>query len=238
MTEPMRVLTPGEATRELEVSAQSLRRYALAYDQVFDPIPQHNGQRVYSDAIVERLRQAIALERAKHAGSIKDALAMVRDGVPEGVTLARSGGGAARPEQVEAMVGMMSSMAQQIARLTEQLEEMQERQRALPAPTGDEIAARVEQRLSVRFAEQLEGIAAGASADELAERVAAIVRAELAQSVDPAGGERSEAELAAKNRLIADLRLSNDHLRSMVERKLKQEERPDEPTTWWRKLFG
>lgn len=75
-----RVYTPGQAAAVLGVTTQSLRRYADDYGEVFEPILKYGKERVFDDLIVERLRNAQALQQQGSAASIKAALEMIRDG--------------------------------------------------------------------------------------------------------------------------------------------------------------
>ncbi len=74
------IYTPGEAAKILGVTTQSLRRYSVDYGKVFDDVPSHAKQRVFSDVIVERLKAAQVLQQRGVVSSIKSGLVRVRDG--------------------------------------------------------------------------------------------------------------------------------------------------------------
>lgn len=65
------------------MSAQTLRRYAGFYERVYGPLPREDGQRVFSQEVLERLRAAQAFVAEGRAAGMRGALKTVKDGVPE-----------------------------------------------------------------------------------------------------------------------------------------------------------
>ncbi len=115
MSEPTRIYTPGEAADTLGVTTQSLRRYAQDYAGVFDEVPQHAGQRVFDDLIVERLTAAQALQQGNKAPSIRAALELVRDGSASGVLERLE-----QPSFEEAVLDRLERLTQAVERLQEE----------------------------------------------------------------------------------------------------------------------
>jgi DNA-binding transcriptional MerR regulator len=66
----------------LGVSDATLRRYARAYERVFDDLRPHGeGPRLFAGQVLDRLSAAKAMQEAGKATSIEQALLMLRDGV-------------------------------------------------------------------------------------------------------------------------------------------------------------
>ena len=82
-------LSPGAAAETLEVSPQTLRRYAAQYEQVFGSLERRNGQRLFTQEVLERLQAAQALVSSGQAGGMRGALESIRNGPPQPVGLPR-----------------------------------------------------------------------------------------------------------------------------------------------------
>ncbi len=75
------VLTPGQAAEEMGVSDVTLRRYARAYERVFDDLKPDKGGRLFSGQVLDRLTAAKAMQESGQAVSLEQALLMLREGV-------------------------------------------------------------------------------------------------------------------------------------------------------------
>jgi DNA-binding transcriptional MerR regulator len=131
MTQPTRVFSPGEAASTLGVTTQSLRRYAQYYGEVFDEVPQHAGQRVFTEEIVERLAAAQALQQANKAPSIKAALELVRNGASEALERLE------QPSFEAAVLDRLEQLTAAVARLQEGNRALAEQLRALEPPKDE-----------------------------------------------------------------------------------------------------
>ena len=75
------VLTPGQAAEAMGVSDVTLRRYARAYERVFDDLTPDKGGRLFSGQVLDRLTAAKAMQESGQAVSLEQALLMLREGV-------------------------------------------------------------------------------------------------------------------------------------------------------------
>jgi transposase-like protein len=69
------VLTPSQAADELGIKSSTLRKYALAYEKTFGPLPrgaQHN--RLYPAMVLQRLSAARTLIEERRAANLEVAL--------------------------------------------------------------------------------------------------------------------------------------------------------------------
>ncbi len=133
MESAVRIFTPGEAAKELGVTTQSLRRYAEAYGDVFNEIPQHAGQRVFDDLFVTRLQAAQVLQHANKAPSIRAALEIVRDTSEAGDVLAE----VTQPPFEQLVLERLETLAQMVMQLQEENRALREGLRQLEAPKDD-----------------------------------------------------------------------------------------------------
>ncbi len=129
MSEPTRVYTPGKAAEELGITTQSLRRYAQHYAEVFSEVPQHAGQRVFTEEIVEHLAVAQALQQGGKAPSIRAGLEMVRDGAPTDALERQEG-----PTFEAAVLERLERLTAAVERLTEENRVLHAQLRALEPP--------------------------------------------------------------------------------------------------------
>lgn len=142
-----RVYTPGQAAQVLEVTTQTLRRYADDYGEVFEPVLQHGRQRVFDDLFVVRLQQAQALQQANSAPSIRVALEFVRDGSGAGEAVAHSG----QPPFEREVLEKLSALAEMVAHLANENRELQGRLNQLEPSQDTQSAELTEQRQMNRY---------------------------------------------------------------------------------------
>lgn len=139
-----RVYAPGQAAQVLEVTTQTLRRYADDYGEVFEPVSQHGRQRVFDDVFIARLRQAQTLQQANTAPSIRVALEFIRDGTPAGETVAHPG----PPPFEQVVLEGLSALAEMVARLSEENKALQGRLNQLEAPREQNAELAEQRRLN------------------------------------------------------------------------------------------
>ena len=75
------VLTPGQAAEAMGVSDVTLRRYARAYERIFDDLKLDQGGRLFSGQVLDRLTAAKRMQESGQAVSLEQALLMLREGV-------------------------------------------------------------------------------------------------------------------------------------------------------------
>jgi DNA-binding transcriptional MerR regulator len=136
-----RVYTPGEAARELDITTQSLRRYAQAYAEVFEPVAQHAKQRVFTDEVVERLRTAQALQQANRAPSIREALELVKQGVADTEVIEQA---VQHPDPVMVLAETVRALQAEIVALRQTVEAQSEQLKALTPPTDTTSGGKAE----------------------------------------------------------------------------------------------
>lgn len=69
------------------MSAQTLRRYAAFYERVYGPLPRRDGQRSFSQEVLERLRAAQAFVAEGRSPGMRGALQSLKDGPPAEIRL-------------------------------------------------------------------------------------------------------------------------------------------------------
>lgn len=140
-----RVYTPGQAAQVLEVTTQTLRRYADDYGDVFEPVIQHGRQRVFDDLFVARLQQAQALQQANTAPSIRVALEFVRDGGGGGEAVAHPG----QPPFESEVLEKLGALAEMVAHLADENRALQGRLTQLePARDTQSAELKEQQRMN------------------------------------------------------------------------------------------
>ena len=134
------IYTPGEAAKLLDVTTQTLRRYAEDYAEVFEPVVQKGRQREFDALFVARLRQAQELQQANKAPSIRVGLERVRDGIaPEELSehLAQTPFEQTVLKQLQALAEMVKQSAEENRALREENRALNNRVKQLEAPHVD-----------------------------------------------------------------------------------------------------
>lgn len=147
-----RVYTPGQAAQVLEVTTQTLRRYADDYGEVFEPVSQHGRQRVFDDVFITRLRQAQTLQQANTAPSIRVALEFIRDGTPAGEIVVHPG----QPPFEQAVLERLSALAEMITHLADDNRALQGRLNQLEPPREQNAELEEQRRMNQYLLGELE----------------------------------------------------------------------------------
>lgn len=126
-----RVYTPGEAAKLLDVTTQTLRRYADDYATVFEPVVQRGKQHEFDDTFTARLRQAQALQQANKVPSILAGLERVRDGSPAGKAIEHP---TAPTPFEQAVLEQLRGLGEMVVQLSRDNETLREQVKQLEAP--------------------------------------------------------------------------------------------------------
>lgn len=129
-----RVYTPGQAAQVLEVTTQTLRRYADDYGEVFGPVIQRGRQRMFDDIFINRLGQAQVLQQTNAAPSIRVALEFIRDRTPAGEAIAHPD----QPPFEQTVLEKLNALAEMVTHLSAENRALHRRLNQLEAPRDDQ----------------------------------------------------------------------------------------------------
>ena len=144
---------PAEAERQLGVKGSTLRNYAKAYEQVFEPLPRGGrGERLWSVEALERLSAARTLHQDGKAVSLELALELIARGDAEVSTVLTR---ANEPTFEEAVISRLEALTRAVEALQGENIQLREQLKALTSgptePDGDE---EVRQELQIHLDEE------------------------------------------------------------------------------------
>jgi hypothetical protein len=136
MQDAPRYITPGLAADKLSASPSGLRRLAKIYEEVHGELPRDGtGGRFWTDEAIERLEAAKALVESSRYRSIKAALEALQEGVEApSEALAKD---EPQPDMMRLLLDELRALRMSNETLHQELAGMNERMRALEAPTAN-----------------------------------------------------------------------------------------------------